>query len=827
MIVHLGRRDFPTHRGVWYRDPMHYAGKPTLKPEVFLDKPRFVRTAIRFGVLWSLVLWAGCNQIAGIYEGERRECSTVADCDVGTSGCRTAQCNAGECEYVDMPEGMPLGDQIVGDCQELRCDGQGRSQVIQLPTDNDDGNPCTEDSCEGSTPTHKVVPFIACFTGPAVKRNLGICHDGRQECDANGNLKGPCVGEVLPAENETCLSIYDDDCDGEVNEASGDMCTCEKDTYRECYGSTVGSLDVGQCSRGYQKCTEGLFYGPCELQITPKQESCLTPMDDDCDGLINEDGADCFCGDGIVSFGEECDDGNQADGDGCSSDCQLPACGNGSVEADEQCDDGNEVDTDDCTRKCRNASCGDGILHIGVEICDDGNNVDLDGCTAACNPTACGNGKIEPALGEICDDGNLNPGDGCLEDCTPAPVSLGLGFGHSCALFSNGSVKCWGQNSSGQLGLGDGKNRGDLAGQMGANLPPVDLGTGRTAKQIVAGGGHTCVILDNDSVKCWGNNDSGQLGLDNKMYHGAGPGTMGDSLPTVNLGEKAKHLAAGQLHTCAILESGNVKCWGDNTDGKLGIGSVDTWGDKTGDMAALPIVPISPGRKAISIAAGLSHTCIVEDNFAVRCWGRGSVGQLAQGDMLTLGDTPATAGGKLVNLGPNRTPIGVVIGPASISTCAHSTANGFLCWGGNQYCQLGLGNYQDFGNDMSEVGANIPDFNVGANKKVLAAGVGERHICTLLSGSIIRCWGANDVGQNGAMADCATIGDARAPIDLGSGFIPASLFVGAGHSCTISASGRIKCWGWNALGQLGLGDANSRGLAASEMGNALPVVRLW
>jgi cysteine-rich repeat protein len=334
---------------------MRHVVHPKSKCRDFRELPRLVSAAMRFGTLLALVHWAGCNQIAGIYEGERRGCSTVADCDVGVAGCRTAECKADECVYVDKPAGTLLEDQVVGDCQELQCDGQGRATIIALPTDHDDGNPCTDDSCVGSTPTHKALPFVACFTGPGVNRNQGICHDGRQECDMNGNLIGACIGEVLPAPNETCLSIYDDDCDGEINEASGDACICEKDTYRECYGSTVGSLGVGPCVSGFQKCMEGLFYGPCENQVTPKSESCATLIDDDCDGLVNEAGADCVCGDEIISSGEECDDGNKLDGDGCTSDCEFPKCGNGVMEDGEQCDDGNDIDADACTQKCQMA----------------------------------------------------------------------------------------------------------------------------------------------------------------------------------------------------------------------------------------------------------------------------------------------------------------------------------------------------------------------------------------------------------------------------------------------------------------------------------------
>src|SRR5690606_9674905 len=107
---------------------------------------------------------------------------------------------------------------------------------------------------------------------------------------------------------------------------------------------------------------------------------------------------------------------------------------------------------------------------------------------------------------------------------------------HTCAMFNDGSVKCWGMNSSGQLGLGDTSNRGDGSNEMGDNLPNVDLGGGRTATDITAGATHTCAILDDGSAKCWGANNSGQLGLGDTSNRGDGSNEMGDSLPAVDLG---------------------------------------------------------------------------------------------------------------------------------------------------------------------------------------------------------------------------------------------------------------------------------------------------
>ena len=160
------------------------------------------------------------------------------------------------------------------------------------------------------------------------------------------------------------------------------------------------------------------------------------------DGIVNgtedcDDGGesatcdiDCTvpeCNDGIVngSAGEECEDGNTMDGDGCDSMCQsegmsMPVCGNGIIEVGEQCDDGNMVNTDDCLVGCVAASCGDGFIQMGVEICDDGNQVNTDGCPdgpgGSCVQAACGDGFVQVGV-EGCDDGNTMSNDGCDQTC--------------------------------------------------------------------------------------------------------------------------------------------------------------------------------------------------------------------------------------------------------------------------------------------------------------------------------------------------------------------------------------------------------------------------
>ncbi len=147
---------------------------------------------------------------------------------------------------------------------------------------------------------------------------------------------------------------------------------------------------------------------------------------EECDDGNNIDGdgceADCtapICGDGDINQPfEECDDGNNIGGDGCEADCALPVCGDGSVNhPDEECDDGNTVDGDGCEADCTLPMCGDGSINQPFEECDDGNTVSGDGCEAGCILPVCGDGSMNQP-GEECDDGNTVDGDGCEADCT-------------------------------------------------------------------------------------------------------------------------------------------------------------------------------------------------------------------------------------------------------------------------------------------------------------------------------------------------------------------------------------------------------------------------
>ncbi len=211
----------------------------------------------------------------------------------------------------------------------------------------------------------------------------------------------------------------------------------------ECYsfdvlGDLTSLTDVVAAMKYAQFASYGSICGPsCAAPICG--DGNLDPGEE-CDDGNNVDGDGCsavctvepFCGDGNLDPGEECDDGNNVDGDGCDANCkvELPQafCGDGNLDPGEECDDGNNVDGDGCSATCTvEPVCGDGNLDPGEE-CDDGNNADGDGCSANCTVEPfCGDGNLDP--GEECDDGNNADGDGCDANCETETVALVCGDG--------------------------------------------------------------------------------------------------------------------------------------------------------------------------------------------------------------------------------------------------------------------------------------------------------------------------------------------------------------------------------------------------------------
>jgi hypothetical protein len=287
-------------------------------------------------------------------------------------------------------------------------------------------------------------------------------------------------------------------------------------------------------------------------------------------------------------------------------------------------------------------------------------------------------------------------------------IDVAPGANHACAVLDDGTVKCWGSNPQGQLGLGDATDR--------ATPPaaPIDLGAGRTAKAITAGRAFTCALLDNDRIKCWGANNNtisdsgigGELCIGGTAHIGDGPNEMGDNLPFAKLGTnpatslpwKVKRVIAREVRACAVLENDRIKCWGRNDGGgALGSGDSLPYGDSLLDDA-IPFVdvgtdPATSKPWAVSdLALGDVATCALLPNGVVHCWGQdSSFGTLGQGGNFTLGDGPGEMGAALVDvaLKPARVPTRLF--GAAYSMCARVDTSTLDCWGSNNQGVLGQG----------------------------------------------------------------------------------------------------------------------------------------
>lgn len=426
--------------------------------------------------------------------------------------------------------------------------------------------------------------------------------------------------------------------------------------------------------------------------------------------------------------------------------------------------------------------------------------------------------------------GNLKGIGNSASMATISKVNLGtgrtakmsaLGEYYACAILDDDTVKCWGRNHNGQLGYDSTANKGGTAGDMAA-LATVNLGTGRTAKVISAGAAHTCAVLDNNTAKCWGvNNFYGQLGYDDTTIRGNSGGSMA-ALAAVNLGagRTAKSISCGYLHTCALLDNDQVKCWGYNGNGQLGLDSTTTWGEAAGDMAALPYVNLGTGRTAKSVVASEVSTCAILDTDALKCWGSNSGGMLGQDSTTTIG---ATAGDMAalnpINLGTGRTAIKVAAG--GTHTCALLDTNEVKCWGASTYGETGFNDYTSRGNTSGSMAA-LTTVNIGTGRTAISLSVGRYHTCVVRDDNTTKCWGAGGWSATGNDTTVTNTTGANAhslwgPVNIGA----ATAVFGGNYAlatCATLISNDLLCWGLNDYGALGSDDAVVRGggLAISE-----------
>jgi len=421
---------------------------------------------------------------------------------------------------------------------------------------------------------------------------------------------------------------------------------------------------------------------------------------------------------------------------------------------------------------------------------------------------------------------------------------------HTCAITEFGEVKCWGNNQYGQLGLGNTNHMGGSPSTSTSILPKIELGTGRRAVSLSTGFFHTCAILDNGSLKCWGRNDDGQLGLEDTDNRGDGGGEMGDALPAIFLGagKTAVQVAAGYSHTCALLNDGAVKCWGANSTGVLGLGDELARGTNNtdGSMHTLPAVNLGVGRTAQQMSTNAGHTCVLLDNASIKCWGNNFYGQLGLGDWSHRGDNAGEMGDALpaVDLGTGRTASQVMTGGGY--SCALLDNGQVKCWGQNSWGDVIRGSLgtcwaldmndqsgacwnaafpiatRGHGLAAGQMGDALPAVDLGSGRTAVALSLGNFHACALLDNGAMKCWGENDFGQLGLLDVVRRgvapnqMGDHLPAIAFGAGQRAVQISAGKDHTCARVSDFLLKCWGANSFGQLGIDNLNHQGDGAAD-----------
>ena len=309
----------------------------------------------------------------------------------------------------------------------------------------------------------------------------------------------------------------------------------------------------------------------------------------------------------------------------------------------------------------------------------------------------------------------------------PTKISLGndstratqivLGYYHTCTIDSTDAFKCWGKNASGQLGDSTTTNR---------NTPTtISLGSDSSSATMIAlGYEHSCAIDSLNNLKCWGENDKGQIG--------DGSNTQRNEPKIISLGlgsVYATEMALGYHHSCIIDSERRVSCWGSNDYGQLGDGTTD-------DVSTPKRITLGPNTSsAKEIAAGAYFSCVIDRLDKLYCWGRNNKGQLGDGTT-TQRKTPV-----LISLGTgNVSPTAIALGGSH--TCAINNLDQLLCWGWNGYGQLGDGTRTD---------RVIPTLISLGSGSIFATNValGRYHTCALDNSETLLCWGHNNRGQVG------------------------------------------------------------------------------
>ncbi|MDC0740120.1 RCC1 domain-containing protein [Polyangium mundeleinium] len=332
-----------------------------------------------------------------------------------------------------------------------------------------------------------------------------------------------------------------------------------------------------------------------------------------------------------------------------------------------------------------------------------------------------------------------------------------VGYSHVFTIADGGDLFAWGYNGNYELGLGDTTNR--VAPEQSSLLDVAD---------VDGYGLHTCAATEGGAVYCWGHNGYNKVG--------SGSWYSPKQTPTAVSGiTDAVAVATGWEHSCALLSSGEVVCWGQNSYGQLGHGS-------SGSYSASPVT-VSNLSDAISIDAGAYSTCALRATGKVVCWGDDWFGQLGNG-------SPSANQGAPVEVLGIDDVVKMVRGQNH--GCALLSSGEVKCWGANNYGQLGLGSGAASLAYSAELLSSLSD--------IVDLGAGNSHTCAIRSDNEVFCWGLNDSRQLGD----GTTTNQSAPTQITNATGAIKIDGGQVSTCALFGDG-VKCWGGDSLGQLGNG----------------------
>ncbi|MFN7725672.1 MAG: PKD domain-containing protein [Rubrivivax sp.] len=370
---------------------------------------------------------------------------------------------------------------------------------------------------------------------------------------------------------------------------------------------------------------------------------------------------------------------------------------------------------------------------------------------------------VTDALGQVA-TASLSQTVSAQTSTLPPARSIAGGDGHACANTPSGGLKCWGFNSTGQLGNGSTNNSSTAVDVFGLESGIVSVATAAYS---------TCALNQAGAVHCWGLNGSGQVGDGSNINRSTPVAVSG-------LASGVVAISAGWEHMCALTSAGTVKCWGAGSNGQLGQGSI------ANSRTPVDVVGLPSG--VVAISTGAYHSCALTSAGTVRCWGANFSGQLGNGTT-SSSTTPVAV-------------LGLEAGAVALDafgehSCAITSARGLLCWGLGTSGQLG---------NAGNLNSAVPLAVSGLSSGVAAVNAGSYHTCALTQAGAVKCWGFNSNGQLGNGSTTRS----NVPVavtGLGSGAV--AIGAGSNFSCALTNSGAL-CWGFNNAGRLGDGSTTDR-----------------